>query len=256
MRFESQPLKVRSLSRQSGSALIYILIAVALLAALTVSLMEPSNQQAQTQSTTNLVSSVDSQIKFITSAVQECVLTHPDQDAKVTQTPSPASVSTQRNPPYPINPKDPFYTAASATPGVATTDQASEIRCPGNPGGNSGVSQNHAKIFGGSSGKFMPQPPPLFSNWRYYNGSDGVFIMIASDKTDAYIQAALTRLDGMYSNCEAEIFNRLNSAGALNVSSDTTPGDGAVKACANNTICFRYWIKRTSSAVPVDAACN
>ena len=100
---------VHSSRSQSGSALIYILIAVALLAALTVSLMEPSDQQAQSQNTANLVTSIDSQINFITSAIQECVLSYPDQDSEL-------STTQQKNAPYPINPKDPYFTAQSATP--------------------------------------------------------------------------------------------------------------------------------------------
>lgn len=243
MRFKPGSTQALLSARQSGSALIYILIAVALLAALTVSLMEPANQQAQTQSTTNLVSTIDSQVKFISSTIQECVLSHPNQDTGLT--------TQQANAPYPINPTDNYYPVA--TPPVATTNDANDLRCPGNPGG---ANANHAKLFGGASGKFLGPPPPLFNNWRYYNGTNGIFIMISSTKSDAYIQAALTRLDGMYSNCEADVYNRLGTT-AVNVSSDIVPpGSGAIMTCAANTICFRYWIKRNSSAVPTDTNCN
>jgi type II secretory pathway component PulK len=54
-------------SSSRGSALIYVLIAVALLAALTVSMMEPSSQQAQSQNATNLGAELESQIGFITA---------------------------------------------------------------------------------------------------------------------------------------------------------------------------------------------
>lgn len=242
--FEGGPMQVRQCS---GSALVYILIAVALLAALTVSLMEPSNQQAQTQSTTNLVTAIDSQVGFITSALQECALNHPDQDAGLTAT-------EQANPPYPINPMDPYFTSEGADPPVATVDHVSEIRCPGNPGGSGSNNQDHAKIFGGSSGKFLPPPPPLFEPWVYYNGDDGIFIMISSDKSDAFIQAALTRLDGMYSNCEADVTNRLGTT-ALNITSDTVPGDGTPKQCPAGHICFRHWFKQNATAIQVSAGC-
>ena len=234
-------------TKQSGSALIYILIAVALLAALTVSLMEPSNQQGQSQNATGLITTLDSQVSFITSSIQECVLSKPDQDSELTTT-------QQKNAPYPINPKDPYFTAQSAVPAVATTDKVSEIRCPGNPGGTGPNNQNHAKIFGGSSGKFLPAPPSLFGDWTYYNGADGVFIMISSNKSDAYIQTALTRLDSMYSNCEADVTNRL-SGGAVNMSSDTVPGDAGAKTCAAGNICFRYWMIQKASAIQVSASC-
>jgi hypothetical protein len=238
----------QSARSQSGSALIYILIAVALLAALTVSLMEPSSQQAQSQNTTNLVTSIDSQINFITSAIQECVLSHPDQDSELTST-------QQKNAPYPINPKDPYFTAQSADPGVASTDEVKEIRCPGNPGGSGATNQDHAKIFGGTSGKFLPPPPKLFNDWVYYNGADGVFIMLSSDKTDSFIQTALTRLDEMYSNCEADVVNRFGLA-ALPLTSDTVPGDSSAKTCEADTICFRYWIiQKPTAATALSAGC-
>lgn len=232
---------------QRGSALIYILIAVALLAALTVSLMEPSGQQAQSQSTTNLVGSIDSQVSFIRSTIQECILTYPDQDSELTTT-------QQKNAPYPINPKDTYFTSQSATPGVSATDEVSNIRCPGNPGGTGSNNQNHARMFAGTTGKFMPQPPNLFGTWTYYNGADGIYIMISSNKSDAYIQAALTRLDGLYANCEADIINRLGTT-AQTITSDTTPGDGAAKTCAAGYICFRYWLVQKATAIQVSASC-
>jgi hypothetical protein len=248
MIFQPRQTDVRWSARQSGSALIYILIAIALLAALTVSLMEPANQQAQTQNTTNLVTTIENQVSFITSALQECALSHPNQDSGLTLT-------QQRNPPYPINPHDPYYTAESATPGPAANDNVAGIRCPGNPGGSGSNNQDHARMFGGGSGKFMPPPPALFGNWRYYNGEDGIFIMISSDKSDAYIQSALTRLDGMYANCEADVINRLGTT-AVAVAGDTVPGDGAAKQCPAGHICFRHWFKQNASASDqVSAGC-
>ncbi|HRC26074.1 MAG TPA: hypothetical protein PKX87_01435, partial [Alphaproteobacteria bacterium] len=64
----------RALSRQKGSALVYILIAIALLAALTVTFMEPSSQQTTSQNAYKLASDIKAQADFITSSVQECVL--------------------------------------------------------------------------------------------------------------------------------------------------------------------------------------
>lgn len=130
-----------SMRSERGSALIYILIAVALLAALTVSLMEPSGQQAQSQNATNVFTEVDSQIGFITSAISECVLTHPDQDSELTAT-------EQQNAPYPINPSDPYFDNQSADPLSDPDDSVQYIRCPGNPGGSGPNNQDHARIFG------------------------------------------------------------------------------------------------------------
>ena len=78
--------------------------------------------------------------------------------------------------------------------------------------------------------------------------------MISSTKSDAFIQAGLTRLDGMYANCEADVTNRLSS-GAVNMSSDTVPGDSGAKVCAAGSICFRYWIIQKATAIQVSAGC-
>lgn len=230
-----------------GSALLYVLIAIALVAALTVSLMEPSSQQTQSQNSTNLVSDLSSQISFISSSVSECVLSHPDQDSGLTTT-------EQKNAPYPINPKDPYFTAQSADPLSDSDDNVEHIRCPGSPGGTGSNNQDHARIFGGTSGKFLPPAPSLFDPWTYYNGADGVFIMISTTKTDPYIASALQKLDAQFSTCEGEVIDR-RGLGALNVTSDTTPGDSAERACAAGAICFRYWTILKATAIHQDAGC-
>lgn len=231
----------------NGSALIYILIAVALLAALTVSLMEPSSQQTQSQSSTNMVTDLSSQVTLITSAISECILTYPDQDSGLTAT-------EQKNAPYPINPKDPYFTAQSASPASDADNSAKYLRCPGNPGGTGATNQNHARLFGGSSGKFMPAKPAMFDDWTYYNGADGIYLMISTTKTDPFITSSMTKLDAKYSKCESEVIDR-RSLGALNITTDTTPGDGGVRTCAAGSLCFRYWIILKPTAIHQDAGC-
>src|SRR5688572_18111001 len=137
--------------QEKGSALVYILIAIALLAALTATFMDSSSQQTSSQNTFNTVTNLNSQISFITSAVQECVLSYPQGDNALANT---------TNVPFPINPTSTYLSGPAANNNVAN------VRCPGNPG-NSNV---HSVIFGGSSGKFMPPPPNLFNAWNYYNG--------------------------------------------------------------------------------------
>lgn len=240
-----QSRSTQGLHREKGSALIYILIAVALLAALTVSMMEPSSQQSQSQGTSNLMTTIDSQVNFITSSISDCILTHPDQDTSLTAT-------EQKNAPYPINPKDPYF--ATSDPDTADTDTVDEIRCPGNPGGDASNRKDHVKLFGGNSGKYLPQPPPLFDPWEYYNGADGVFFMIKTNKTDAYIDTAMTRLDAKYSKCEVDISDR-RSGGSLALTTDTVPGDTAAKTCPAGYLCFRYWIKQAPTAIALSPTC-
>ena len=212
--------------RQSGSALVYILVAIALLAALTVSFMEPSGQQTQSQNSTKIVSDLYTQATLIQSSIQECVLVYPAEDTTLTAV-------QQNHSPYPINPNDAHF--AGETP-AAQPNLAENLRCPGNPGG---ASADHALIFTGSSGKFLPQPPSLFGDWEYYNGADGVFFFIATDKTDPYIQSALEKLDNKFSECEADVIDATGAA--VDLSSDII-GDTAERECPDGSRCFRLWM--------------
>jgi len=230
-----------------GSALIYILIAVALLAALTVSLMEPSGQQVQSQSSTSMVTDISGQVSFISTSISECILSHPDQDSELTTT-------QQQNAPYPINPSDPYFDAQSADPLSDPDDSVKWLRCPGNPGGSGSNNQNHARIFGGTSGKFLPPAPAMFSDWTYYNGADGVYIMTTTTKTDPFITSSMAKLDAKYSNCESEVIDR-RTLGSLTITTDTTPGSTGARTCPASTLCFRYWIILKPTAIHQDTDC-
>ncbi len=227
---------------QKGSALVYILIAIALLAALTATFMDSSSQQTTSQNTFNTVTDLNSQINFIRSSIQECVLTYPSGSATLIGT---------SNIPYPVNPNSTYFNLS--TLGVAANSQAGNIRCPGNPG----VDNNHAVIFGGSSGKFLPPAPKLFNPWTYYNGGDGVFFYTSTNKTDAFIATALAKLDEQYSECEADVINNSASGSALNI---TTAGASGPNCPANST-CFRVWLIAQPSNIYVgdtdndEAAC-
>ncbi len=216
---------------QKGSALIYILIAIALLAALTATFMDSSSQQTSSQSAVNSVSDISSQANFVLSAIQECTLTYPAGDS---------GLSGSINIPYPINPDSVYLLNPTST----NNNDVSYLRCPGNPG----ASNNHAKIFGGTSGKFMPPPPKLFENWQYYNGADGVFFYTRTAMTDSFLATALAKLDEQFSECEADVIK-----GAYNM---TTLG-GSGPACPANNLCFRVWLITRASARyqdPVDDA--
>ena len=227
-------MKTVAKPQESGSALVYILIAVALLAALTVTFMQPSSQQTSSQSSFRTVSDIKSQVSIIRSSIQECLLSYPKGDLNIDITSSGSDPDARRN--MPIKPNSTHYssTTIGATPGRLVRD----IRCPGNPGGND---PNHAKIFGGSSGKFMPPPPDLFEEWQYYNGVDGVFFWAQTDKTDPYLNTALQKLDESYDECEADIIDARSSAEDLDSASDVECGSGYT--------CFRIRVTVNSSAV-------
>lgn len=210
---------------QKGSALVYILIAIALLAALTAVFMDSSSTQTTSQSTFNTVTDLNAQTNFIRSAIQECVLTYPGGDDALTGT---------SNTPYPINPSSTYLSVPAAN------DQVQYLKCPGNPG-NSNV---HASIFGGTSGKFLPPAPNLFIPWQYYNGADGVFFWTGTNKTDAYLSTALAKLDDQFSECEADVIT-----GAYNMT--TAGASGPV--CAAGYKCFRVWVIAQPSNIYQDA---
>lgn len=217
---------------QSGSALVYILIAIALLAALTVSFMEPSSQQGSSQNQFRAVSDISSQVEFIRSAVQECVLTFPAGDDSISVTADEPNA----NEAYPINPDSAHF--ATATIPASGSRNVSGLRCPGNPGNND---ENHAPIFTGASGKFMPPPPPLFGAWQWYNDTDGVFFWIATNKGDAYLRTALEKLDEEYAECEADFID------AETADRDLVSDDNSI-ICPSGSLCFRVRMLTRPSA--------
>jgi len=206
---------------QKGSALVYILIAIALLAALTATFMDSSSTQTSSQNTFNTVTDLNSQVNFIRSAIQECVLTYPSGDT--TQLTPP-------NSPYPLEP-DHTHLLNPKSAGVIDVQY---LRCPGNPG----TSNDHAVIFGGSSGKFLPPTPNLFNAWQYYNGTDGVFFYTGTNKTDAFLTTALEKLDDQYSECEADVIDNAANGVIMNLTSEGAGGPN----CPANTTCFRVWL--------------
>lgn len=209
---------------QRGSALVYILIAIALLAALTASFMKPSSQQTTAQSSFKAATNLKSQIEFIRSSIQECVLNYPSGDSGLSGP----------NAAYPLNPSSAYLD----TP--AGNDELQFIRCPGNPGN----SNDHAFIFSGKSGKFLPPPPDLFEPWEYYKGDDGIFFFTRTDKTDSFLQSAMEKLDGQFSECEADVIDA--SGGAEELTSTAGASD---PECPDDNTCFRVWVIINTSAV-------
>lgn len=209
-------MRRNGLEQQKGSALVYILIAIALLAALTATFMDNSSQQTSSQNTFNTVTELNTQVNFIRSAIQECVLTYPEGDA--------IHGALYPNPPYPINPME-------LTP-AATEQQVQFLGCPGN---NTSDTDDivHARIFGGSSGRFLPPPPKLFGPWFYYSGADGVFFYTSTDKTDSFLTTAMAKLDDQFSECETDVI-----VDAFDMSSEAALGP----ACLADHTCFRVWL--------------
>lgn len=226
----------KNTNQERGSALVYILIAIALLAALTVTFMGSSSQQTSSQNTFKATSQMKSQVDNIRSAITECVLSYKKGDRSIDVSSSGTDPDARKN--YPIKPNSTHY--STATIGPTAGRLVKDIRCPGNPGNSD---ENHERIFGGTSGKFLSSPPDLFEDWQYYNGLDGIFFWTRSNKTDAFIATALQKLDDEYSECEADVIDA--RSGAINLDSDSP----AEVQCESGYMCFRVRLKIKNSAV-------
>ncbi len=201
--------------KSRGSALIYILIAIALLGALTMSFIEPSSQQSRSQNAFKVASQLKSQIEFYRAAIQDCILTHPKGDT------SNPTKYTGYNSPYPLTSSSTYLDAGKQVAG----DVASGISCPGNPGD----SNDHAFMFGGSTGKFAPLSPNLFDELQYYNVTDGVYLLVKTDKTDPYLGEAMLKAAAGYNSCETDY-----------ISDETAP-------CETDYLCWRVWVIRNTA---------
>ena len=216
---------------ERGSALVYILIAIALLAALTVTFMEPSSQQTSSQNTFKTASALQGQVDVIRSAMQECVLSYPQGDGTIDTGVAGTDPDARDN--YPINPNSDFY--IGSTDGQSGDRLVRNLRFPGN---QTGVQPNdHDLLFGGGSGKYLQPAPDLFSDWQYYNGEDGIYFWTETAKSDAFLNTALTKLDEKYSECEADVVDA--TGGVVNLDSDGPPG---VTQCTSGSLCFRIWL--------------
>ena len=214
-------------SSQKGGALIYILIAIALLAALTVTFTNSGGQSSSTQNSFKLATEINSQSRVIRSGIQDCILRYSRGDNGI--------VEANYIDPYPLNPtsSDAQYTSYQES-----DDHVEYLRCPG---------ADYEKIFGGNMSGFLSPPPNLLEDWEYQNGVgtvlgmpyDGVYISIASDKSDPFIDDAMTKVDNLYSACEV----------------DYTVGDGT-NGCPSDTQCLRFWIIRRGGGALSDGSPN
>lgn len=198
-----------------GSALIYILIAIALLGALTMAFVEPSGQQSRTQNSFKVATQLRDQAEAYRAAIQDCILTYPGGD-----TSTGAALYSGYNSPYPVTPSSTYLPVGLRDSG----NLASSLRCPGNPG----TSNSHTAIFGGTTGRFAPVKIGLMDDWTYTNDSTGVYLLARTNKTDQYLQDGMTKADALYSTCEADYIS-----------------DGSAP-CASGYYCLRVWVIRAT----------
>lgn len=192
-----------------------------MLGTLTFMLADSGGQRAGTTSSYRIAEELFAQIQVIQSAITECILKYPggggdeDGNGTINSTDNP-------NSPYPLNP-----TSANNPGGAAGTNAAINLKCPCPDGttkcsdGTSGSAAN-APLFGGTSGRYLPDPPSAYgTGWTYTNDSDGVRIQIIGTATSQAVLDTVTRLDAKFAAAQAEL--DLDSCGAG---------------------CFTFWIKK------------
>jgi hypothetical protein len=137
------------------------------------------------------------QANLIRSAITECTLAYPggggDLDGNGT-----VDAADNPNTPFPLNPSGALNNAlAPAT--TFSNDNARNLGCI--------VSSSAKKLIfqgSGSQGRFLPPPPPGYSEWNYANDASGVRITITApaSATDATAMAKLlSRFD--VATCQA-----------------------------------------------------
>lgn len=211
----------RRYKTMGGNVLLYILIAIALLAALTYSMTKEGGTKASVHLAHKTSQELYVQVNLIRSAVLECTLAYPAGGGDLYPAGSPDGVidaDDNPNNPYPLNPSSPLN-----PDGAAANDNVRNLTCIGAPAGSRSIFQG-----AGTQGRYLPPPPPGFGEWTYINHGDsstpteGVRIqIIASD--NATNRDALNRLMTKFSACQADL---------------DYGGCGAT--------CFTAWIQRTS----------
>lgn len=197
--FRGRGLRLSACER--GSVIIYILMAIGLLAALTFSFSQGTRENVTTQVGHRTAEDLYIQASVIRGAIVECATQYP-QGGDGTNNNDPdidgdGDVDDDDNPnnPYPVNPSHP-----DNPHGVAGDDSVRNLSCTGAPA-------NEANIFQGTNnkGRFLPPPPAGFGEWEYGNTTDGVYIRIEPTVASTIASDALTRLLAKYATCQADL---------------------------------------------------
>ena len=148
------------LSTQRGSAVFYVLIAIAMLGMLTFAFMNDSGTNTVKQNAYQISEQLYNQFNTINSAVLQCILEYPKGGGDLDGN-SYVDANDNNHRPYPLTPSN-----ANNPGGAAADDQARNMKCPGS--GN-GIFQGSGNI-----GTYLPPPPSEFSEWEYFNTASGV----------------------------------------------------------------------------------
>lgn len=210
----------RKKSRESGSIIVYIMIAIFLMGVLIFAATGGPKKNVQTQQLDEAGIIFDADIKTVENGIADCVLNHPhptDVDGN-----GVINATDNANPPFPVY--------GDLSTGGTTGDAITDIKCPGASG--------HPVIFNdldvGRSFRAL-KDTTLYTTTYVSDATEGVYISIVRSSANALWDETISRLNNKYSACKA-------------ATSTTELG------CGNG--CFFYWIKRpATSTIAVEAGC-
>jgi len=191
-------LSIKSLSltsRQSGSVIFYIFLAVGLLGYLTFSLTKNSRTNTVAQSAFRMTEDLTIQANAIKVAVLECVGDYPGGGGDLDGNGS-IEAADNDNPPYPLSPSDPNNPSGGAGAG---NNDVRDLECPGAPDGQRAIYDGV-----GTTGRFLAPPKNGFGEWEYFNDADGVRLKLVGGEDASTIQA-LNAIDAKHATCQVDV---------------------------------------------------
>lgn len=180
------------IQNQRGSVIMYIFIAIGLLGALTLSMMDADTEDVTSQRVSQTVEKLYSQAQAIQSAIMECVAMYPDGGGDLN---NDGDIDTDDNPnsPYPLSPTDPNNPG-----GAALDNEVKDLKCPGAPAGQE-------LIFSADKGRFAPDSPVGFEPWKYRNITpDNILYNVKAEVDTEMDILILDRLQAKFAVCETE----------------------------------------------------
>lgn len=201
---------------ERGSIVIYLIIALVLMATLVVFITQGTKKGPQAQQLDETSQYLESDLGVISAAINDCVLTY----SRAVDVDGDGDKDTTDNPNAPF----PLYGDLSSG---GAGDDIMAIKCPGAPA-------SKQIIFDNSPGRnFRLLSGSDYTVTYFTDGTEGVKITISRSSTSDIWLEAIDRLNTKLSTCQAEV--------------DTAGG------CADG--CLNYWIKRRSTSVATEGGC-
>ena len=213
--------------KDSGNALLYVFMAIGLLAALTYSFVKGSRENYNVQNSARIAEEMYVQVNLMKSSIMQCRMEYIEGGGDLDGD-GLTDESDNYNTAFPLEPTNPLHDnapACCATNGGASgcissavSDDVRNLKCIGAP-------IREANMFTGqnNSGAFLPPKPQGFEEWTYKNDANGVYLQIISTRENMSYESTLTRLLNKFATCQADIdYNN----------------------CGEN--CLTVWVKRNS----------